>query len=309
MIKFFGNTSMSKLLTLLKAQFNTKVDKVEGKGLSTKDFTAELETKLKGIEAGANKYVHATHDAHASGFYKVTVDSEGHVTAVTAVAKADITALGIPGQDTTYTVATASKDGLMSKSDFSKLANIAENANNYTHPDSAAGAQSSGLYKITTDAQGHVTAVVAVAKSDITALGIPGALTPLSTNIETDSTSDAKAATPKAVKTYVDAQVSSTFKPAGSVATVDALGSLTKANVGKVYNISAEFTTTDSFIEGAGKKYPAGTNVVIVNPTGTTYQYDVLAGFIDLSPYAKTADFAEYTETEVQSQWDAVFTA
>lgn len=47
-------------------------------------------------------YVHAQHSAHESGFYKVTVDAEGHITAVTAVTKADITNLGIPGQDTTY---------------------------------------------------------------------------------------------------------------------------------------------------------------------------------------------------------------
>lgn len=43
---------------------------------------------------------------------------------------------------------------------------------NYTHPASAAGAKAAGLYKITTDAQGHVTAATAVAKADITALGI-----------------------------------------------------------------------------------------------------------------------------------------
>lgn len=55
-------------------------------------------------------------NAASSGLYKVTVNAEGHVTAVTAVTKADITALGIPGQDTdtTYGVVTASANGLMS---------------------------------------------------------------------------------------------------------------------------------------------------------------------------------------------------
>lgn len=42
-------------------------------------------------------YTHPEHEAHESGLYKVTVDALGHVTAVTAVAKTDITALGIPG--------------------------------------------------------------------------------------------------------------------------------------------------------------------------------------------------------------------
>lgn len=100
------------------------VQKDGNKVLSTNDFTTELLNKLNGIEAGANKYVHATHDAHASGFWKVTVDAEGHVTAVTAVTKADITALGIPGKDTQYVVATASADGLMPKGDKSKLDGI-----------------------------------------------------------------------------------------------------------------------------------------------------------------------------------------
>lgn len=76
--------------------------------------------------------------------------------------------------DTKYNVATDSADGLMSSEDKEKLDGIAEGANKYVHPSSAAGAKGSGLYKIATDANGHVTGATAVAKSDITALGIPG---------------------------------------------------------------------------------------------------------------------------------------
>lgn len=67
-------------------------------------------------------YTHPAHTAKASGLYKVTVDGEGHVSAAEAVAKADITALGIPAQDTTYTDVTAGgASGLMSGADKTKL--------------------------------------------------------------------------------------------------------------------------------------------------------------------------------------------
>lgn len=86
----------------------------------------------------AYNHAQAKGSAFASGLYKITTNAEGHVTAATAVVKADITALGIPGSNTTYSKATASADGLMSKEDFSKLAGIAANANNYSLPTASA---------------------------------------------------------------------------------------------------------------------------------------------------------------------------
>ena len=46
---------------------------------------------------------------------------------------------------------------------------------------------------------------------------------------------------------------------------------LTAAMNGYVYNVTDDFTTTSDFVEGAGKKYPAGTNVVIANIGAVTY--------------------------------------
>jgi hypothetical protein len=53
-------------------------------------------------------YTHPAYTAQASGLYKVTVDSSGHVSEITAVTKADITGLGIPAIDTntTYSAST-----------------------------------------------------------------------------------------------------------------------------------------------------------------------------------------------------------
>jgi len=54
-------------------------------------------------DKGAAAYKHAVTNkgaAFASGLYKITTNGEGHVTAATAVAKSDITALGVPSADT-----------------------------------------------------------------------------------------------------------------------------------------------------------------------------------------------------------------
>lgn len=98
--------------------------------------------------------------------------------------------------------------------------------------------------------------------------------------------------------------ISKVYKAKGSVASVDDLPK-TDNVVGDVYNVRAAFTVD-------GKVYPAGTNVVYV-ATGGDYsdgKWDVLAGLMDLSEYAKTATVnasldlkadksTTYTKTEV----------
>lgn len=120
-IKGDGDHYTMELLDDTTVDLSGKVDKVAGKGLSTNDYTTAEKTKLAGIAAGANKYVHPSHTAATSGLYKITVDALGHVTAVTAVTKNDITSLGIPGTNTTYGLASATANGLMSKEHYAKL--------------------------------------------------------------------------------------------------------------------------------------------------------------------------------------------
>lgn len=84
-------------------------------------MTAADKKKLDGVSEGANKYIHPTYTAKTNGLYKVTVDESGHVSAVNQVSKADITALGIPSTNTTYSAVTASDNGLMTASDKKKL--------------------------------------------------------------------------------------------------------------------------------------------------------------------------------------------
>ena len=98
----FDPTDIQNAVNANTAAIDTKVDKVEGKGLSTNDYTTAEKDKLATVEDYANFYEHPTHASHSLGLYKVTVDDSGHVSGATLVEKEDIVALGIPAQDTTY---------------------------------------------------------------------------------------------------------------------------------------------------------------------------------------------------------------
>nr|DAF41465.1 MAG TPA: Peptidase [Caudoviricetes sp.] len=93
--------------------------------------------KIKINGSDVTVYTHPAYTNRTSGLYKITVDATGHVSAVAAVEKADITALGIPGSG-------------------------------YTHPTHTAHA--AGIYKITVDSLGHISAATAAAKGDLTGI-------------------------------------------------------------------------------------------------------------------------------------------
>lgn len=102
-------------------------------------------------------------------------------------------------------------------------------------------------------------------------------------------------------KDEVNSKLSSAYKAQGSKTANQLTSSLlVAANEGYVYNISEELTITESnkglFVEGVKSSYPAGTNVVIVNVGGGVYKFDVIAGFVDLTAYAKTADQKTITD-------------
>ena len=101
-------------------------------------------------------------------------------------------------------------------------------------------------------------------------------------------TNDSGYQTSTQVTSAINSKIASVYKPGGSVAFAS-LPALSASVLGKVYNVTDAFTTTSSFMEGSGKKYPAGTNVVVVDAGSRTYKFDVLAGFVDLSGYATTS--------------------
>ena len=96
----------------------------------------------------------------------------------------------------------------------------------------------------------------------------------------------------------INVAISTTYRAAGSIA-FEALPTLAASEEGKVYNISNEFTTTENFVEGAGKEYPVGTNVVCIDVGTDEYKWDVLAGFVDTSALATKQELTEGLETKV----------
>lgn len=114
--------------------------------------------------------------------------------------------------------------------------------------------------------------------------------------------SDAVDAAKSEMQSAISAAVGSVYEPKGSVAFAS-LPPLSTAQNGDVYNITTAFVTTADFVEGSGKSYPAGSNVVCVSVSGSK-KWDVLSGVVDLSPYAKTSDFVEVTEGEIDAMFD-----
>lgn len=107
-------TNINNLQSTVNTELAKKVGKVtvagSGNAVTTASISGDTLTLTKG--ATYNNYVHPAGSApsKSSGFYKFSTDSTSHVASVTAVTKADITALGIPAQNTntTYTFANGS---------------------------------------------------------------------------------------------------------------------------------------------------------------------------------------------------------
>ena len=157
----------------IKAKLADKVDKVDGKGLSTNDFSAAYKAKLDGIANGANNYSHPTSSGNKhipaggsagqilrwssdgtaqwgndnnttySAFKGATSSAAGGSGLVPAPATTNATqylrgdGTWATPPDTKYNNASTSSAGLMSSGDKAKLDGIAANANNYAHPTSA----------------------------------------------------------------------------------------------------------------------------------------------------------------------------
>lgn len=111
----------------IEAMLGTKVDKIEGFGLSSNDYTTEEKkklaslsdpdvattennglmssadkAKLDGIEAGANNYTHPTYEEKQAGLYRISVDNTGHVATADKMTSEELAAEGVSPVDHTH---------------------------------------------------------------------------------------------------------------------------------------------------------------------------------------------------------------
>lgn len=343
----------SKLDTL----FATKVDKVDGKGLSSNDFTGAEKTKLANVAAGAqvnvlegiqrngvtvtptNKianinvptktsdltndsnfaadvsYVHTDNNYTDTEKTKLGGVAIGAQVNVIETVKVNGTARTVTAKAVDIPVPTKTSD-ITNDSGFITAEDVPEGAAASTTTPKMDGTAAVGTE--TAFARGdHVhpsdTSKANLASPEFT--GTPKAptaaagtnTTQIATTAFVNSAVSGKAnAADVYTKTEIDNKLSSTFKPGGSVAFQN-LPALSAGNLGKIVNVTDSFTTTSSFVEGAGKTYPAGTNVAIVDVGSAgspSYKYDIQGSFFDLSGYAEDSDFGLATTGEI----DALFT-
>lgn len=120
---------------------NDRLLRLENVG-STKVEASTVNGNIKINGTETKVYTHPSYTAKASGLYKITTDATGHVSAATAVAKEDITALGIPAKDTVTIITGELPDG-----------NIANCGINVVTTVSDSGTDGNHNYSITTEAE------------------------------------------------------------------------------------------------------------------------------------------------------------
>ena len=82
-MKIISENTLKQFIALLKLNFDNKVDKVSGKGLSTNDYTKKEKDKLSNIEENANNYALPVATELELGGIKsgedITIDENGTV--------------------------------------------------------------------------------------------------------------------------------------------------------------------------------------------------------------------------------------
>jgi hypothetical protein len=164
---------------------------------------------------------------------------------------------------------------------------------------------------------------------DITVPSVPT----ISTNISTDASSDAKTASPKAVKTYVDGAIPTVPTISTDIATDAASDAKTASPkavktyvdsaIGGVASFSFQILGSGEYDANRKPTITGESNKIYLVPLATAGTDNIYAEWIytnnaweqigqtsmDLSGYVKETDIVELTNAQIQTIWDNVLSA
>lgn len=294
--KYVDKDGLSYFWQKIKNKIDNKVDKVDGKGLSTNDYTVDEKIKLTNIEDGANKTIV---DSELSSTSENPVQNKVVNTAIGN--KVDkVTGKGLSANDFTNDLKT-------------KLDGIATGANKTT-VDTALSASSTNPVqnKVINTALGKK--VDKVNGKQLSTEDFTTALrTKLANQVDDPTNTFVSSVVVDGVSQDVTrgqatidlsdyarkADVAGAINYQGSV-TAELIPTPTVAGKATMLNVSEEFTSTTAFTDGGGKTYPAGTNIVVIDDNGTL-KWDVMSGFVDLSPFQKSSELKAVTNNEIDT--------
>ena len=117
-----------------------------------------------------------------------------------------------------------------------------------------------------------------------------------------------------AVYQAINTALSSVYTPRGELTCAELTASLLiAANVGNIYEMSDAGTTSDLFLQGAGKTISIGSNVGIIQTGVDTYKFNLMANSFDLHAYQTKEletplEIGGQTETDVEGALGALNT-
>ena len=323
--KYAGQNALNKLMQIIKTALNSKADKTNATTSAAGLMSATDKTKLDGIEAGATKTtVDAALDAGSANpvqnkAVKAAMDEKLDKSGGTITGSLKVDGLINAGNSLEVKSDIDAEghiySGLALLAPSLGLNNDAEEASVFID---CSGDNAARITSLSSDGKSHYSRFAvgtptgdndAATKAYVDSKVASGGVT-VDSSVSSTSTNPVQN---KAVKSYVDTKVSGlqtadqvqaaissaitgVYTPKGSIAFAS-LPTAAAGNKGWVYNVTDAFTTTTAFIEGAGKSYGAGTNVVCVDVGSGSYKWDVLAGTIDLT---------ELTADEVQTLWNSI---
>lgn len=300
--QYLDATGLEEAYGYIQEDLDKKVDKVQGKQLSTEDFTKEYKDKLDKLD-----------EEQFSGDYE---DLENLPTFNGTEWKGTLTdaGLGIALKSEAPTAATTDKAGLVKPDgttikaaadgtitaqlgDYAKTSEVDKKLEDYTKTDGLEDAiedfVDGKISESETSMQSYADGKASEAQQAAQTYS-DGKLAAARTEISAEIDGDVAA-----VKSELENKFKGGLIYKGKVANIAGLPAISEAQTGWMYSVITGGTTTADFEEGAGKKLADGANVALTDGG----KWDMLPG--DVSGFLSTEDAektyvkqADYVENE-----------